>query len=231
MCSSQVTASHRARMTQKPCGCITFASSPTGTASLPMGSLMKRERKSCQEKKRGRFQPEKRREEFAGRREKRFDMHWIIGTGWIHTHGMAERGFPEIEVRDVPDFLAESAAALLRRRLQLHARRSGPHQARRDDGDITSDPLPTDQARAAPWRERPLRCGAVADRGCGTGLRLLRSERVGVELRPLWQTALADLPIASLGPGVSLLGANLQRCQDDDRPGSLSPGRLNRHAH
>ena len=26
-------------------------------------------------KKRGRFQPEKRREEFAGRREKRFDMH------------------------------------------------------------------------------------------------------------------------------------------------------------
>ena len=64
--------------------------------------------------KRGRFQPENRREEIAGRREKRFDMHWVIGTGWIHTHGMAERGFPEIEVRDVPDFLAESAAALLR---------------------------------------------------------------------------------------------------------------------
>lgn len=38
----------------------------------------------------------------AGRREKRFDMHWVIGRGWIHTHGMAERGYPEIEVRGVP---------------------------------------------------------------------------------------------------------------------------------
>src|SRR4051794_18446989 len=43
-----------------------------------------------------------------GRKQKRFDMHWVIGTGWIHTHGMAERGFPEVEVRHVPDFLAES---------------------------------------------------------------------------------------------------------------------------
>jgi hypothetical protein len=50
----------------------------------------------------------------AGPREKRFDMHWVIGTGWIHTHGMAVRGYPEIEVRGVPDFLAESAAALIR---------------------------------------------------------------------------------------------------------------------
>ena len=50
----------------------------------------------------------------AGRREKRFDMHWVIGTGWIHTHGMAERGYPEVEVRGVPDFLAESAAELIR---------------------------------------------------------------------------------------------------------------------
>ena len=41
-------------------------------------------------------------------------MHWVIGTGWIHTHGMAERGYPEVEVRGVPDFLAESAAGLIR---------------------------------------------------------------------------------------------------------------------
>jgi Domain of unknown function (DUF4261) len=49
-----------------------------------------------------------------GRLAKRFDMHWVIGTGWIHTHGMAERGYPEVEVRGVPDFLAESAAGLIR---------------------------------------------------------------------------------------------------------------------
>jgi hypothetical protein len=41
-------------------------------------------------------------------------MHWVIGRGWIHTHGLAERGYPEIEVRGVPDFLAESAAGLIR---------------------------------------------------------------------------------------------------------------------
>lgn len=50
----------------------------------------------------------------AGRREKRFDIHWVIGTGWIHTHGMAERGYLEVEGRGVPDFLAESAADLIR---------------------------------------------------------------------------------------------------------------------
>jgi hypothetical protein len=50
----------------------------------------------------------------SGRPDKRFDMHWVIGTGWIHTHGMADRGYPEVEVRGVPDFLAESAAGLIR---------------------------------------------------------------------------------------------------------------------
>jgi Domain of unknown function (DUF4261) len=44
----------------------------------------------------------------------RFDIHWVIGTGWIHTHGMADRGYPEVEVRGVPDFLAEAAAGLIR---------------------------------------------------------------------------------------------------------------------
>ena len=47
-------------------------------------------------------------------REQRFDMHWVIGTGWIHTHGMAGRGYPEVEVRGIPDFLAEPATALIR---------------------------------------------------------------------------------------------------------------------
>jgi Domain of unknown function (DUF4261) len=49
-----------------------------------------------------------------GRQAKRFNMHWVIGTGWIHTHGMEERGYPEVEVRGVPDFLAESVAGLIR---------------------------------------------------------------------------------------------------------------------
>ena len=41
-------------------------------------------------------------------------MHHVIGTGWVHTHGMDKLGLPELEVRDVPDFLAEDAARLLR---------------------------------------------------------------------------------------------------------------------
>jgi hypothetical protein len=44
----------------------------------------------------------------------RFDIHSVIGRGWIHTHGMAEHGYPEVEVRDVPNFLAESAVELVR---------------------------------------------------------------------------------------------------------------------
>jgi hypothetical protein len=47
-------------------------------------------------------------------RDERFEIDWVIGTGWIHTHGLAERGYPEIEVREVPDFLAEFAAGLIR---------------------------------------------------------------------------------------------------------------------
>ena len=42
--------------------------------------------------------------------------HVISGSdtkGWVHTHGMDRLGLPELEMRDVPGFLAESAAALL----------------------------------------------------------------------------------------------------------------------
>jgi hypothetical protein len=46
---------------------------------------------------------------------KPIDIDSVIGTGWSHTHGMAARGYPEVEVRGVPDFLAESAAALIQR--------------------------------------------------------------------------------------------------------------------
>lgn len=34
--------------------------------------------------------------------------------GWVHTHGMAEYGLPELEIRGVPVFLADPAAAVLR---------------------------------------------------------------------------------------------------------------------
>jgi hypothetical protein len=48
----------------------------------------------------------------SGKKEnERFQVQWVFGTGWIHTHGMADRGYPELEVRGVPDFLAEPAAA------------------------------------------------------------------------------------------------------------------------
>jgi hypothetical protein len=43
----------------------------------------------------------------------RFQIHWVIGSGWVHTHGMAERGFPEIEAQEVPDFLAEAASRII----------------------------------------------------------------------------------------------------------------------
>jgi hypothetical protein len=33
--------------------------------------------------------------------------------GWVHTHGLAEAGFPELEVRGVPLFLGPAAAKLL----------------------------------------------------------------------------------------------------------------------
>jgi hypothetical protein len=40
-------------------------------------------------------------------------LHHVTGTGWVHTHGLASLGLPELEVRGVPDFLAEDAARLL----------------------------------------------------------------------------------------------------------------------
>lgn len=33
--------------------------------------------------------------------------------GWVHTHGMAEHGCPELEIRGVPLFLMDAAGALL----------------------------------------------------------------------------------------------------------------------
>jgi hypothetical protein len=45
-------------------------------------------------------------------------IDWVISgsetKGWIHTHGMDKFGLPELEIRSVPSFLAEPAAALLR---------------------------------------------------------------------------------------------------------------------
>jgi hypothetical protein len=33
--------------------------------------------------------------------------------GWVHTHGLAAHGKPELEIRNVPSFLAAAAAGLL----------------------------------------------------------------------------------------------------------------------
>ena len=44
-------------------------------------------------------------------------FHWFISgnnVGWVHTHGMEEFGLPELEIRDCPAFLAESAVHLMR---------------------------------------------------------------------------------------------------------------------
>lgn len=50
--------------------------------------------------------------EEADRRE-RVRIHWVIDNGWLHTHGMDRAGFPELEVRQVPGYLAEPASELL----------------------------------------------------------------------------------------------------------------------
>jgi hypothetical protein len=42
-------------------------------------------------------------------------IEYILGSGWVHTHGMDAAGMPELEVRHVPAFLAEAAADLLNR--------------------------------------------------------------------------------------------------------------------
>ena len=40
-------------------------------------------------------------------------IDFVTDYGWPHTHGMAEKGLPELEIRGVPSFLAPAAAALL----------------------------------------------------------------------------------------------------------------------
>ncbi|OJW13158.1 MAG: hypothetical protein BGO49_20385 [Planctomycetales bacterium 71-10] len=44
----------------------------------------------------------------------RVRIHWVTDSGWLHTHGMDSLGLPELEIRDVPGFLAEDAGRLLR---------------------------------------------------------------------------------------------------------------------
>ena len=40
--------------------------------------------------------------------------HFVIDYGWLHTHGLAEKGFPELEIRDLPNFLHEAALPILK---------------------------------------------------------------------------------------------------------------------
>src|SRR5258706_7858742 len=45
-------------------------------------------------------------------------IHWNFNgdktKGWPHTHGMDAHGLPELELRDIPGFLARDAGAILR---------------------------------------------------------------------------------------------------------------------
>ena len=49
--------------------------------------------------------------------ERTHEIDWVIDgehtRGWLHTHGLCEHGLPELEVRNIPAFLAEAAARLL----------------------------------------------------------------------------------------------------------------------
>ena len=42
------------------------------------------------------------------------EFHHVIGDGWVHSHGMDQFGFPEVEARGVADYLAPSAGRILR---------------------------------------------------------------------------------------------------------------------
>ena len=41
------------------------------------------------------------------------ELDYVMGLGWIHTHGMEKAGLPELEIRNVPSFFARPAAKLL----------------------------------------------------------------------------------------------------------------------
>lgn len=43
-------------------------------------------------------------------------LHYLTedpGRGWLHTHGLAAHGQPELEIRDVPSFLRRAAGGIL----------------------------------------------------------------------------------------------------------------------
>jgi hypothetical protein len=52
------------------------------------------------------------------RKQARIELHNVFGSAetghWLHTHGMAERGLPELEIRGVPSYLADFAGRALR---------------------------------------------------------------------------------------------------------------------
>src|SRR5262249_22304849 len=71
--------------------------SRSGTRGVP-GSVNPRERESAMRKKQA---------------KSKIQFHFILEKGWLHTHGMDRHGLPELEVRNVPGFLAGAAAGIL----------------------------------------------------------------------------------------------------------------------
>lgn len=47
--------------------------------------------------------------------EKLIKVIGVIGQRWIHTYGMVELGFPELEIRNLPEFLYPPSMILLNR--------------------------------------------------------------------------------------------------------------------
>jgi hypothetical protein len=41
------------------------------------------------------------------------EFHYLIESGWLHTHGMEALGLPELEARHIPGFLCEANTTLL----------------------------------------------------------------------------------------------------------------------
>ena len=46
------------------------------------------------------------------------EIDWVCGfeapLDWVHTHGMVNHDLPELEIKNVPSFLVESAASILK---------------------------------------------------------------------------------------------------------------------
>jgi hypothetical protein len=101
-------------------------------------------------------------------------IHWITDDGWLHTHRQSERGYPELEIRDVPGYLAEPTATLLLQvykymlesGTRIYPGKSVATSCRTRFRLITATPVAGDEDHYQVERLRVVKAGAACER-CG----------------------------------------------------------------